>query len=309
MAEAHEAGFAVFCVLNEPTPVVPVRMNFLEHADNGGVRASVQRAPEGANAGGHRREQIRATAPDHADRRGGAILLVVSVQEKKQVESIRHLGLDLERLVRLGEHEVHEVFDVAKIAARVIDRQPTGHAISHRRDGAHLRNEEGGGFIERREITLPIIRGEIGIVAAQGVEHRAHDGHRMAVVRESLEMVFEIFVQTGVGADFRPEGVELFACREFAVDDQVSGTEKRRFFCQLLDRYPPVAQNAFFTIDEGDVAETGARIAVALVKGDIPRICAQFAGINRLLPLRTRDDRVGMGFSLDDDFSLLAGGS
>ena len=66
--------------------VAAVGLDRLEHLDHGRVGAAVQRAPERADAGRDRGEQVRLRRADHAHGRGRAVLLVVGVQQQELVE-------------------------------------------------------------------------------------------------------------------------------------------------------------------------------------------------------------------------------
>ena len=60
-------------------------------------------------AAAHEAKRLAWLEPDHADRRGAAVLLVVGVQEQDQVQGVDHLGAGDVLLVGHREHHVQEL--------------------------------------------------------------------------------------------------------------------------------------------------------------------------------------------------------
>ena len=73
----------------------PLVLDLLEHLEDRLVGAAVQRAGQRVDAGGDRREQVGLARADQAHRRGGAVLLVVGVQDEQLVERLDHGGVDV----------------------------------------------------------------------------------------------------------------------------------------------------------------------------------------------------------------------
>ena len=68
------------------------------------------------------------------------------------------------------------------------------------------------------------------------------------------------------------ELVELLLGRQFAVNEEIGGFDKRTFFRQLFDRDASVEENPFFTVKEGDGAFAGSRTCLSRIKGNEPRL-------------------------------------
>ena len=68
--------------------VAAVVADAFEHLDDGLVGAAVQRAPQRVDAGGDRREQVGLARTDQAHGAGGAVLLVVGVQDEQLLERV-----------------------------------------------------------------------------------------------------------------------------------------------------------------------------------------------------------------------------
>jgi hypothetical protein len=60
--------------------------------------------------------------------------------------------------------------------------------------------------------------------------------------------------------------------------------------CELLDGNAAVAQDPLLAVDEGDGALAGARVAVARVEGDEPRLGAKVADVDGALAFRSLYD-------------------
>ena len=140
-------------------------MNFLQHFEHRLVRAAVQRTPQRANARRRAGKQIRLARGHHAHGRGGAILLVIGVQQENQIQRLDHFRLQLVILVRQREHHVQEIRRVLVVRLGINDRQPARFAIGKRRDRAHLRNQPRGLHLEM--LVRHFRREQLGIKAAR----------------------------------------------------------------------------------------------------------------------------------------------
>ncbi len=89
MAEAHQAEAAglVLGHVDVLLHVAAVGPDGLEHLDAGLVGPAVQRAPQGADAGRDRGEQVGVGRADHAHGRRAAVLLVIGVHDQQQVQA------------------------------------------------------------------------------------------------------------------------------------------------------------------------------------------------------------------------------
>jgi hypothetical protein len=85
VTEAHEAPLTLADALHEGRDVVHAP-DLVQHAEHGLVGPAMERAVKGRHGAGQRRVGIRVGGPDHPHRGGGAVLLVVRVQDEEHVE-------------------------------------------------------------------------------------------------------------------------------------------------------------------------------------------------------------------------------
>ena len=128
------------------------------------VGAAVERAGQGADAGGERGEEVGRARADHAHGRGRAVLLVVGVEQEKQVQRARDLGLGDVVLVRLREHHVQEVLAERQLLLREDVGQALLVAVDHRPDRADLRDRDRGRQVEVGEVLLEVVRRQVRVV-------------------------------------------------------------------------------------------------------------------------------------------------
>ena len=118
MAKAHELLLAVLHLRDEGGDVLH-RTDLAQHPQHLLVGAAVQRAVERGDAGGDRRVRVDLGGADRAHRVRRAVLLVVGVKDKQDVEGVlkRRVRLVLE----LGglPHHVEEVPGVREVVVRV----------------------------------------------------------------------------------------------------------------------------------------------------------------------------------------------
>ena len=88
VAEAHQAEAGIFSLgqIDVFLHVAAIGADVLEHFDAGLICPAVQRAPQGANAGRNRGEQVGVARADHAHRAGAAVLLVIGVHDQEQIQ-------------------------------------------------------------------------------------------------------------------------------------------------------------------------------------------------------------------------------
>ena len=127
------------------------------------------------------------------------------------------------------------------------------------------------------------------------VDHRGQDRHRRRVRREAVEVMQHVLVDELVLAEHAPELRELGGGRQLAEDQEVGGFDEARALGELLDRVAAVAKDAFFAVDERDLARARAGVGVAAVERDEPGLGAQLRDVDR-----------GLGFGADDGGQLVA---
>ena len=136
--------------------------------------------------------------------------------------------------------------------------------------------------------------------------------HRMRVVPEPLEELLDVDVDVRVVAHLVLEGAQLLGCRQLAFEQEVRGLQERRILRELLDRVPPVAQDAAVTVDERDraPARRGVQVrrvvrhqtAVPILDADL----AQVGGTDR--PVDDRQRVLPAGAVVDDGERILGHG-
>src|SRR5664280_1856102 len=188
----------------------------------------------------------------HADLAHGAgrtVLLVVGVQHEQDVEPAfeRRLGLELE----LGhlEHHAEEVPGVRQVVVRVdvgkTHRVPEGEGGQGRALGRHpddLQPALG------RVVDVLGVRVE----GRQGGNRADQNPHRVGVVVEAVDELADVLVHERVVLDLVHPQRELLVVRQLTGDQQVGDLEEAAVLGQLLDRVPPVAQDAALAVNKGD---------------------------------------------------------
>ncbi len=97
----------------------------------------------------------------------------------------------------------------------------------------------------------------------------------MGVGREPFEMELHVFVQHFVLGQQVGEPAKLRLVGQVAIDQQIGDFDEGGFFRQFLDGIPAIAQDAFFPVDERDLAAARAGVAVAVVQRDGARVLAK----------------------------------
>ena len=259
VTEAHQlhALLAVLHPFHEGLDVVTAVADLRQHLEHRLVGAAVQRAPQGVDAARDRREQVGLRRTHQPDRRRGAVLLVIGVQDEQHVQCPHDLRIDLVRFGREPEGHPQEVLDEGQRVVRVQERLALGLLVRVRRDRRQLGQQPDGG-----QLDLPFIEGIQGVlvVGAQRVDGAGEHRHRVRVAREAVEEALEILVQQRVPLNLGGELVELLGGRQFAEDQKVADLDERRLLGQLLDRVAAVPQNSRIPVDVGDGALGGRRV-------------------------------------------------
>ena len=193
-------------------------MNFFEHLDDGLIGATVERTPESTDTSRDGREEIGATGGDHADSRGGAVLLVVGVQQQDQIKRAGDFRVNGIIGVRLREQKVQEVGAVIQTRLRVDGWLAFLGAVRECRERAHLGNQDGSGLVELGQVMRPLVGAELRVIATQRIQRSGQHGHRVGVPRETAERDAQAFVNLRVIQDACLEGDELSRGRELAVN-------------------------------------------------------------------------------------------
>ena len=170
MAEAHEPE-GVLAVLGTVDIVLHAGTaagDILKHFDHGLIGAAVQGPPEGGDAGGNGGIEVDPAGADHAHGRGGAILLVIGMQDPEDIQRFYQVVVNLVGFDRRIEHHVEKIGAVRQVRTRVDDGVPPGHLIRHGRKGPHFGEQAGHGHVDLFFDGLGL---ELRVKAAQGIHH------------------------------------------------------------------------------------------------------------------------------------------
>ena len=242
----------------------------------------MQRPVQGGHTGGHRRVGIDLGGADAAHGAGGAVLLVVRVQDPEDVEGPREprvgLVLDLGHL----EHHREEVAGIGEVVVRIDVRQPEVVPVGERRERRHLRDQAHGRHVALDPVVDVLgVRIEGGQRADRGEQHP----HRVGVVAEALDELLDVLVDVGVVGDLEDPLVQLILRGQLAVDEQVGHLEVGGALAQLLDRVAAVLEDAGFAVDVADRAAAGRGVRERRVVGhqaEVVLVDLHLAEVHRL---------------------------
>ena len=173
VAEAHQPPAAALHLLDERGDVLLVP-DLVQHRQHRFVGPAVQRPVERRDARRDGRERVHVGRAHRADRAGGAVLLVVGVEDEQDLERA------LQHLVRLvpaadAERHVDEVGDVVEIVVREDERQPAGVAEREGRDGGRLGQQPHPLEIAVRRVVDVL---GVGIERRERAHHAEQHAHR-----------------------------------------------------------------------------------------------------------------------------------
>ena len=248
MAEAHQPLVAGLHSLDEGGDPV-FRLDPAEHPQHRLVGAAVERAVEGADAGGDRRVRVDAGGADHPHRAGRAVLLVVGVEDEEHVERPLEprVGLVLE-LGHLVEHR-QEVAGVGEVVVRVDVRLAARVAEGEGGERRHLGDQADG--LDRAALRVVDVLG-VRVEGRKRPDRPEKHPHRVGVVAEALHEALDVLVDEGVDRDQVGPLGELVGGGKLAVDQQVGDLQVAGVLGQLLDRVAPVLEDSLVAVDEGD---------------------------------------------------------
>ena len=207
--------------------------------------------------------------PDQPDRRGGAVLLVVGVQDEQQVERPRHRRVDVVGLRGEAERHPEEVLDQPQAVVGVQERlarrtscRRTRRSWAAWRAGARSTARSGPGRgcsgCPGRRSTAPRPPRRAPASGARRAGSR-----RRTRLRSSCSSVCRLILL-----------VKSSSCaprRQLAVDQQVAHLEEAALLGELLDRVAAVAQDAGVAVDVGDRGRRRGGVDEAGVERDVAR--------------------------------------
>ena len=289
VTEAHEfdAVLAVLDFADEFAHIRAIGPDALQHLQHRLVGTAVQWTPQRVDAAGDRGEQIRLGRADQSDRRRGAVLFVVGVQDQQHVQRPNDFRV---ALVGFGgkteghpQEVLHQAYRVIRVQERLADRLLVGVGG----DGGQLRQQPDGG-----QLHLGVIQRvqRVLVVGAEGVDRTGQHRHGVRVARETVEESLEVLVQHGVALDLGGERGQLLRGGQLAVDEQVAHFDEGRLLGQLFNRVSPIAEDSGVAVDIGDGALGRRGVHEALVKGRVASLGEQRAQRDPVRALRRVDD-------------------
>ena len=289
VAEAHQlhAVLPVLHLADELLHVAALGADLLQHLQHRLVGSTVQRPPQGIDPAGDRGEQVGLRRTHQADRRSGAVLLMVGMQDQQHVQRADDLRIDLVGLRRQAERHPEEVLHQGKRVVRIQERLADRLLVGVGGDGRHLREQP-----DRRQFHLLVVQRvqRVLVIGAQCVDRAGQHRHRVGVAREAVEEPLEVLVQQGVPLDLGGEVRQLLRGGQFAVDEQIAHLDEGRLLGQLVDRVTAVTQDAGITVDVSDGALGRRGVHEPLVEGGV-------AGFGQQ---RTQRDAIGSLGRMDD---------
>ena len=201
-----------------------------------------------------------------AHRRGGAVLLVVGVQDEEHVHRAGERGV---HLGVLAEHHPQEVRGEAQARVRRHRREALAVPVGHRGEGRSGGDQPAD--VERAALGVgDVLR--VRVLGAQPGEERDEHRHRVRVRGEPVEHPGQRVGDGLEAGDPGPPTRTLAGGRQFAVQDQPGDVEVARALGELLDRVAAVAENALVAVNVGDPADAGGGVLERWVVGGEPRI-------------------------------------
>src|SRR5260370_27844153 len=140
MSKSNELYFTGFDALDVVGNLL-TRADLHEHAQNFFVGAAVKRAVQGCDCGGGGGVRIDVRTANAADGVGGAVLLVIGMKDKENVE--RALEGRVRPVLGLGgaKEHIEKVSRIAEVIVRINERHAQSVAIRERRNGGNLSDE------------------------------------------------------------------------------------------------------------------------------------------------------------------------
>ena len=104
-------------------------------------------------------------------------------------------------------------------------------------------------------------------------------------------MAPDFFAQHLVPVERIAEAFKLLASGQLPPNQKVGGLDKATVLGQLLDGNTAVAEDALFSINEGDGALAGSRVAESIIQGDVAALASQGTDIDRSFGLAADNNR------------------
>jgi hypothetical protein len=266
MAETHQNLLAVLNILDELGDVLHVT-NLVEHAEDGFVGTTVTGTVEGGDSTSEGGVYIRLGRGHVTDSGGGAVELVLGVQDEEDLDAPDDFGVGaVVNVAEVGVHHVKEVLDVAEVLLRGDDGLADAVTVASGGDGWGLTNNAVDMLVTLLTSLVDVGTnvGWVGlrVEGAHGSHQGAHHSHRVSVVTESLDEGSETVVVRGVLHNFLVEAAELLGGGEFSVDEKESSLQESGVLSELLDGVATVLEDSLVTVDERNPGDAGDGVHV-----------------------------------------------
>ena len=143
MAEAHQLRFAGLHALDKLRNFLH-RPNLMQHVQRFFVGAAVQRTVERGNRRGGGGVRIDVRAAHTADGVGGAVLLVIRVQNEQHVQRMLQRRIRLIALSRGAEQHIQQISRIAEFTVGIDEWHAQRMAIGKGRNRGHLADHPVG---------------------------------------------------------------------------------------------------------------------------------------------------------------------
>jgi hypothetical protein len=242
--------------------------------------------PKGTTACSYRGIKVRLTACYKPYGTGGAVLLMVGMQDEQDVQSLHMQGVRLIGVDRSPEHHVQEVFTVGELVGRFLEVQPVHLAVAECCDGTHLGKQSADGKVN---VLFRVHIGYFGVECRKGSYHGRKDGHGVGFLGEVTEKVTHIDMQQGVPVEHLCILVSFWQVGKLTFDEQVGHLDKVAMVYKIFNIIATIPEDTFLTIDKANGAHARACIHKARVVGDEPCLVAQLGDIKGFAPHIVRD--------------------
>ena len=176
---------------------------------------------------------------------------MVSVQDENLVHGTGQGRAGLVLLSRDRETHAQEILAIRQLIDRIDELLALGIFIDPCCEGRHFRDQT-----DVSEVALFRVRAVHGarIEGRHRADGSGQHGHWVAVTAKSVKETVHLSVEQSVLGDETVKLTEFGLRRQFAIQQQVSNFEKAGLLRQLINRIAAMQKNAFFAIDERDLA-------------------------------------------------------
>ncbi len=214
---------------------------------------------------------------------------MIGVQDEDSVHRLFDRRVHFIRLGGNAEGHAQEVAGVGQRVVRVQEGLADAVLVRHRRDRRDLGDQavRGDGALDRI-----VDVGRVVIEGRQRADDAAHDCHRVRIAAEATEERRQLFMHHGVARDRVGEARQLVRRGQLAVQQQIGDFHKARLFGEFADRIAAMQQNAFVTVDIGQLRLARRRRGEPRIVGEVPGLRVELADVDDVRSDSAGHDRV-----------------